>query len=183
MTFLWLGLDFIGQIHSPSLKGHRFVLVSMNYFTKWIESVPLKNMTHKKVIEFITKHIIHRFSIPQTLTMNQGTSFVSKEVREFAELFKIKLLNSSPYYTQANGQAESGSKTLIKLINKKIEENLRRWHEAFSKALRAHRISRYGATKVTLFELAYGQEAMLPVEVNLDAYRLSKQNDLSTNVS
>jgi hypothetical protein len=62
------GLDFIGQIHSPSSKGHRFVLVATNYFTKWTETVPLKNMTHKEVIEFITEHIIHRFSIPQTLT-------------------------------------------------------------------------------------------------------------------
>ena len=44
----------------------------------------------------------------------------------------------------------------------------------------AHRISRHGATKVTPFELVYGQEAVLPIEVNLDAYRLAKQNDLST---
>ena len=43
----------------------------------------------------------------------------------------------------------------------------------------AHRISRYGATKVTPFELVYGQEDILPVEVNLDAYRLAKQNDLT----
>ena len=48
-----------------------------------------------------------------------------------------------------------------------------------SEALWAHRISRHGATKVTPFELVYGQEAVLPVEVNLDAYRLTKQNDLS----
>ena len=46
-------------------------------------------------------------------------------------------------------------------------------------ALWAHRISRHGSTKVTPFELVYGQEAVLPVE-NLDAYRLAKQNDLST---
>jgi hypothetical protein len=163
-----------------SSKGHRFVLVATNYFTKWTEAVRLKNMTHKKVIEFIIEHIIHRFSIPQTLTMNQGTSFMSKEVREFAELYKIKLLNSSPYYAQANGQAESSNKTLIKLIKKKIVENPRRWHEVLSKALRAHRISRLGATKVTPFELVYGQEVVLPVEVNLGAYRLAKQNDLST---
>jgi hypothetical protein len=96
-------LDFIGQIHSTSSKGHRFVLVAMDYFTKWTKAVRLKNMTHKKVIEFIIEHIIHRFGIPQTLTMNQGTSFVSKQVREFTELYKIKLLNSSPYYAQANG--------------------------------------------------------------------------------
>jgi hypothetical protein len=69
------------------------VLVATDYFTKWTEAVALKNMTHKEVIEFITKHIIHRFGIPQTLTIDQGTSFMSKEVCEFAELYRIKLLN------------------------------------------------------------------------------------------
>jgi hypothetical protein len=54
-------------------------------------------MTHKEVIEFMTEHIIHKFSIPQTLTMDQGTSFTSGQVREFADSYKIKLLNSSPY--------------------------------------------------------------------------------------
>ena len=83
------------------------MLVAMDYFTKWTEAVPLKNMTHKEVIEFISEHIIHRFGIPQTLTTDQGTSFVSKEVREFAKLYKIKLLNSSSYYAQGNGQAKS----------------------------------------------------------------------------
>jgi len=68
---------------------------------------------------------------------------------------------------------------LIKLIKKKIEEKPRRWHEVLSEALWAHRISRHGATKVTPFELVYGQETVLPVEVNLDAYRLAKQNDLT----
>jgi len=96
-------LDFIGQINPPSSKGHRFVLVATDYFTKWTEVVPLKNMTHREVIQFITEHIIHRFDIPQTLTTDQGSSFISKEVRDFAESYKIKILNSSPYYAQANG--------------------------------------------------------------------------------
>ena len=49
-----------------------------------------------------------------------------------------------------------------------------------SKALWAHRIYKYDAIKVTPFELVYGQQIILPVEVNLDAYKLAKQNDLST---
>jgi dihydroneopterin aldolase len=52
----------------------------------------------------------------------------------------------------------------------------------FYEALWTHRISKHGATKVTPFELVYDQEAMLPVEVNLDAYRFAKQNDLSAVV-
>ena len=173
------GLDFIGQINPPFSKEHRFVLVATDYFTKWTETVPLKNMTHREVIEFIIEHIIRRFGIPQTLTTDQGSSFISKEVRDFTESYKIKILNSSPYYAQANGQVESSNKILIKLTKKKIEEKPRRWHEVLSEALCAHRISRHGATKVTPFELVYGQDAVLPVEVNLDAYRLAKQNDIS----
>ena len=69
---------------------------------------------------------------------------------------------------------------MIKLIKKKIEENPRRWHEVLSEALWAHRISGHGVTKVTPFELVYGQEAVLPVEGNLDAYRMAKPNDLTT---
>jgi hypothetical protein len=175
------GLDFIGKIHPPSVKGHCFVIVATDYFTKWTEAIPLKNMTHKEVIGFITEHIIHRFGIPQTLTTDQGSSFVAKEVRDFVNYYGIRLLNSSPYYAQANGQAESSNKTLVKLIKKKIEDNPKRRHEVLSEALWAYRISRHGASKVTLFELVYGQEAVLPVEVNLDAYTLAKQNDLSVD--
>jgi hypothetical protein len=97
------------------------------------------------------------------LTTDQGTLFVSDQVREFIESYKIRLLNFSPYYTQANGQTESNNKTLIKLIKKKIEDNPSRWHAVLSEALWAHRISRHGATKVTPFELVYGQEVILPI--------------------
>jgi hypothetical protein len=71
--------------------------------------------------------------------------------------------------TLTNGQAESNKKTLIKLIKKKIEENFKRWHEVLSKALWAHCISMHSVTKVTPFDLVYGKEIVLPMEVNLDA--------------
>jgi hypothetical protein len=79
-AFRGWGLDFIGKTLPPSSKGHCFVIMATYYFTKWTEAIPLKNMTHREVIEFITGHIIHRFGIPQALITDQGTSFVSKEV-------------------------------------------------------------------------------------------------------
>jgi hypothetical protein len=109
------------------------------------------------------------------LTTDQGPAFVSQQFKEFAGLLKIKLLNSSPYYAQANGQAESSNKTLIKLIKKKVEEHPRRWHEVLSEALWAHRTSRHSITKVTLFELTYGQEVVLPVKINLQTYRIASK--------
>jgi transposase InsO family protein len=172
-------LYFVGEIHPSSSKGHRFILVATNYFTKWTEVVPLKNMMHREVLSFVQEHIINRFGIPQTLTTNQEASFMSQQLKEFARSLKIKLLNSSPYYAQANGQAESSNKVLIRLIKKKIEERPRRWHEVLSEALWAHRTSKHDATKVTPFELVYDQEVVLPVEINLQTYRVSGQEILS----
>jgi hypothetical protein len=101
---------------------------------------------------------------------------MSHQVCDFAESLKIKHLSSSPYYAQA----ESSNKTLIKLIKKKIKENSKWWNEVLLVVLWAHRISKHSATKVTPFELVYEQEAILPIEVNLDALRIARQNELST---
>jgi hypothetical protein len=166
-------LDFIGEIHPSLTKGHQFVLVATDYFTKWVEAMPLKKMTHQEVISFVPEHIVHMFSIPQTLMTDQGPSFMSQYVKDFTASLKIKLLNSSPYYAQANGQDEAKNKMLIGLIKKKIEEKLRRWHEVLSEALWAYRVSKHGAINVTPFELVYGLEAVLPVEVNLETVRIT----------
>jgi transposase InsO family protein len=124
------------------------------------------------VISFVQEHI-YRFGVPQTLTTDQGPSFMSRQFREFAESMKIKLLNSSPYYVQANGQAEASNKVLIKIRKKRIKDSTRRWHEKILEALWAHRISRHGAMKVTPFELVYGQEAVLPVEIGLQSLKVT----------
>ena len=97
------GIDLIGQIFPPSSKGHKFILVAMDYFTKWVEAIPLKTVTSKNVVDFVKEHIVYRFGIPQTITTDQGTMFTSEEVGDFAASMGIKLLNSSPYYAQANG--------------------------------------------------------------------------------
>jgi hypothetical protein len=60
----------MGEIHPRSSKGHLFILVATDYFTKWTEVVPLRNMTHQEVISFVQEHIIYRFGVPQTLTID-----------------------------------------------------------------------------------------------------------------
>jgi hypothetical protein len=133
------GLDFIDQIHPGSSKDHRFIMVATVYFTKWTEAVPLSNI--REVISFVQEHIIYQFGVPQSLTTNQGTSFMSHKFREFEESMKIKLMNSSPYYAQANDQAKASNKLLFKIIKKRIKDNSRRWHAKLSEALWAHRTS------------------------------------------
>ena len=132
------GIDLIGQIHPPSSKGHKFVLLATDYFTKWVEAIPLKKVTSENMISFVKEHIIYRFGIPQTITTDQGTQFTSSEFCDFAKDMGIKLYNSSPYYAQANGQAEASNKIMIKIIQKRIDEKPRRWHLVLNEALWAY---------------------------------------------
>jgi transposase InsO family protein len=157
------------------------VLVATDYFTQWVEAVSLRSMSHHEVISFVTEHIVHRFGIPQTLIIDQVPAFMSRQFKEFATSLGIKLLNSSPYYAQANGQAEASNKICVGLIKKKIDEKPRRWHEVLSEAMLAYRTSKHGAIKVTPFELVYEHEVVLPVEVNLQVDRVAKQDSLSAS--
>jgi hypothetical protein len=156
------GMDMIGKINPPSSKGHQYILAVMDYFTKWVEAIPMKIVTSKDVINFIKEQVIHRFEIPQTIMTDGGSVFISEEFRKFATDIGIKLIRSSSYYAQANGQVEASNQSLIKLIKRKIDEHPRHWHEVLLEALWAHRISCHGAMKTSPYHLVYGQEAVLP---------------------
>ena len=66
--------------------------------------------------KLVKEHTSYRFGIPQTITTDQGTIFLAEEFKNFAKEMGITLLQSSPYYAQANGQAEVSNKSLIKLM-------------------------------------------------------------------
>lgn len=91
-------LDVIGEIKPTSLKGHKYILVGIDYFTTWIEAIPLKEVTQDEVINFIQKYIIYRFGMPETITTDQGSVFTCRKMVTFAENMNFKLLTSTPYY-------------------------------------------------------------------------------------
>ena len=77
-------MDMIGQINPPSSKGHQWVLAITDYFTKWVEAVPMRSVASKDVISFVKEHIIHRFGIPQTITTDGGSVFISQELESLS---------------------------------------------------------------------------------------------------
>jgi hypothetical protein len=122
-SFRGWAIDLIGHIYTPSSKGHKFVLVAIDYSTKWVEDIPIKIVTTSNMVDFVNEHIVYRFGIPQTITTDQGSQFTLGEFEEYANSLGIKLLNSSPYYAQANGQAELVNEGIIKLIKHKFDES------------------------------------------------------------
>jgi transposase InsO family protein len=91
-------MDMIGKINPPSSKGHQYILAITDYFTKWVEAIPMKSVTSNDVINLIKEHVIYRFGIPQTITTDGGSVFISEEFRKFAIDMGINLIRSSPYY-------------------------------------------------------------------------------------
>lgn len=109
--------------------------VATDYFT---EAIPLKNVKKEIFIKVLKANIIHIFGISLTVTADQEKVFTGEQVKEFAKTYAFEIIHSTPYYTQANGQAESSNKVLKTIIEKMITENPRVWHEVLSEALWAY---------------------------------------------
>ncbi|WJX61278.1 hypothetical protein P8452_46387 [Trifolium repens] len=171
-------LDLIGEIKPSSSKNQRYILVGIDYFTKWIEAIPLPNVDQEAVISFIQSHIIYRFGIPESITTDQGSVFTGRKMVEFAQQTGFKLLTSTPYYAQANGQVEAANKIIIGLIKKHIAQKPRNWNKTLDQVLWACRNSPKESTNTTPFRLTYGHDAVLPVEIHLQSVRIQRQMEI-----
>ena len=109
---------------------------------------------------------------------DQGTMFIGDKVKSFVQEYGIRLIHLSPYYAQANGQTEATNEVLIDMIKRTIDDQPRKWHEALSEVLWAYRNSKNKATGLTPFRLTYGQDAILPMEINSKSLRVEKQAGL-----
>ncbi|XP_071905959.1 uncharacterized protein [Coffea arabica] len=167
---MW-GMDVIGMIDPPASNGHRFILVAIEYFTKWVEAESFKHVTKKVVANFLRDHIICRFGVPETLITDNAKNLNNDMVDGLCEQFKIRHRNSAIYRPQMNGAVEAANKNLKKIIRKMTERH-RDWHEKLPYALMAYRTSIRTSTGATPYSLMYGMEAVLPAEVEIPSLRI-----------
>ena len=97
---IW-GIDVIGKIHPKASNGHEFILVAIDYFTKWIEAQSYAKLTANKVAKFLQEFIICRHGMPHSIISDQGQHFRGK-VQELCDKFHIQRHRSSPYRPQTN---------------------------------------------------------------------------------
>jgi hypothetical protein len=96
------GLDFIGEIHMQSSAQHRWILTTIDYFTKWVEAIPTQNATYSIVIKILEENILERFGCPRKIVTDNDQGFKSMEMINFCRKYNIFLGRSTSYYPQGN---------------------------------------------------------------------------------
>ena len=176
------GLDLIGPINPPS-KGHVWILVATEYFTKWVEAISLKKATGPTVANFIWEHIICRFGIPHKIVTDNDTPFVNKDVWKLLDHCHIKHRKSTLYYPQRNGQAEATNWVLLRILSKMVHEYEGGWTEQLLETLWAYWSSSKTTTGLSPFSLVYGTEAISLVELLVPTPRVVHGQETDINAA
>ena len=105
-----------------TIGNKKYLLVCIDYFTKWVEAEPLANIRDVDVKRFIWKNIVTRFGVPNVLISDNGLQFDSKAFRKYCSGLGIKNRYSTPAYPQGNGQAEAVNKVIVNGLKKRLDD-------------------------------------------------------------
>ena len=165
------GLDILGPL--PIGRGQcKFIIVAVDYFTKWAEAEPLATILEQKVSNFVWRSIICRFGILRSLESDNGKQFDNPKFRDICAELEIKNYYSSPAHPQSNGQVQVTIRTLKAALKTKLEDLIGKWVEYLPEVLWAYRTTRKSATQETPFALAFGTEAVALIEVGVRSPRI-----------
>ncbi|KAL6321646.1 hypothetical protein AAG906_025478 [Vitis piasezkii] len=145
------GIDIIGKISPKSSSGHEFILVAIDYFTKWVEAASYARLTSSGVAGFIRSHIICRYGVPHELISDRGVHFRA-EVDTLVQRYSIRHHRSSAYRPQTNGAVEAANKNIKRILRRMVETS-RDWSEKLPFALWAYRTSFRTSTGATPYSL------------------------------
>nr|XP_011457439.1 PREDICTED: uncharacterized protein LOC105349449 [Fragaria vesca subsp. vesca] len=169
------GLDLIGKL--PTAPGqYKYAIVVVDYCTKWVEAELLSRITTENVKNFLMKNIYCKFGIPETIVTDNGTQFNNPKLIEFAEGMGTRMLFASVAYPKTNGQVEAVNKIIKKLLKKKLGDAKGSWAQKLPETLWAIRTTATEYTGETPFSLAFGTEAVIPIELTVPSGRVEGYN-------
>ncbi|RDX75012.1 Tf2-9, partial [Mucuna pruriens] len=167
--FKW-GVDILGPF--PPAPGQvKFLIVAVDYFTKWVEVESVATITTERIKKFYWKRIIYKFGIPAEIVSDNGTQFALKGTAEFCKELKIKQVFTSVKHPQSNGQAKVANKVILQGLRRRLEEAKGRWAEELPQVLWSYHTTPHSTTNETPFRLTFGTEAMIPVEIGKPSSR------------
>src|SRR6266545_3138992 len=156
------GVDIVRSL-PITREGNRYIIVAMDYFSRWPEARSLKAANANTVVTFLYKEIICRFGAPRILQSNRGIHFVNEVIQRLTKRFRIKYSLLSSYHPQSNGLVERFNKTLCEGIAKLAEE-VDQWDRFIQPVLFAYRTKELRISKQSPYILVYGRKPTLVMD-------------------
>ncbi|RDY01473.1 Retrovirus-related Pol polyprotein, partial [Mucuna pruriens] len=173
---MW-GLDMIGPNEPKASNGHRFILVAVYYFTKWVEVTSYASVTRNVMVKFIKRDIICRYGLLAYIITDNDPNLNNKMMIELCEHFKIRHHNFMPYRPKMNGVVEATYKNIKKIVQKMVV-TYKDWHEMLPYTLHGYRTSIWTYRGATPYSLVYGMKVVLLVDVKIPSLRVLVEVEL-----
>jgi len=160
------GIDMVGPLQ-PTKNGNKYIVVAVDYLTKWPEAKAVKDKSAEAIASFIADNIICRHGVPNELTSDNGKEFDNQLLRHITKRTHVKHIFTATYHPQANGQVERMNQTLMNMLRKLSQDKPHVWDEHIETSLFAYRTTIHSTTKFTPFYLLHGCEAVTPLNRKL----------------
>ncbi|GJZ33605.1 reverse transcriptase domain-containing protein [Tanacetum coccineum] len=163
---IW-GINFMGPF--PKSYKFEYILVAVDYVSKWDEAQALPTNDARVVITFLKK-LFCRFGMPKALISDRGTHFCNKIMEKTMKRYGVNHRFSTSYHPQTSGQVENTNIALKRILEKTVKDNLAIWSRKLDIALWAFRTAYKTPTGTTPYKLIYGKNCHLPFEIEHRAY-------------
>jgi transposase InsO family protein len=170
LPFDKIGIDIKGPL-PLSTKRNRYLVVAMDYFTKWPEAKAIPNANAETVAKFIFEDIICRHGVPKEILSDRGTHFNNALIDELCRRYQTKHRLTSSYRPQTNGMVERFNRTIGESLAKLVmdKDGEKEWDDYVDAVLLAYRTKKHETTGFTPFYLVNGRQARLLVELMVDS--------------
>ncbi|PIN05056.1 DNA-directed DNA polymerase [Handroanthus impetiginosus] len=162
------GIDFMGPF-APSF-GNLYILLVVDYVSKWVEAVAVPSNDSKVVVNFIKKNIFIRFGTPRAIISDGGTHFCNRSFEAILSKYGVKHKIFTPYHPQTSGQVEVSNREIKKILEKTVSFTLKDWSKRLDEALWAYRTAFKKPIGMSLYNLNFRKTCHLPIELEHNAY-------------
>ena len=159
-----MAVDLMGPL-TESKSGNRYMMVVGDYFSRWMEAIPVPNQEATTVVEKLVDEVFLRFSPPEQLHSDQGHQFESNLVKEVCKLLHINKTRTTPYHPQCDGLVERFNHTLLNMLATCTEDHPWDWEQNIRKVCMAYNTSVHPSTRFLPFYLMFGRQARFPVDL------------------